>query len=358
MRNGIAFRRTPVGDKYVSEAMIEEGALIGGEASGHIIFRAYQNTGDGLLTSLIMCVVERERGLENLDDRVEYPSASCNIDTDAEGIKRFDDAEVKGFIEKHDKITGDFVKLPGIKDETATKLINDILLQLDSKAVQAVIKTMPVKIKLLALSKDIPESNMLLFISDRKICYENGDLKNLINKPGLLYEYVRVYSQDILDNFDNVMPTNPSQELIAFIVSDEKIDVELRKKVVAHYSNYIKISDFAQKYAEFILEGNSVSTSILWQFSAENIDTETKLQILTICNYGGVLPDNDRLKEYIMSLGESYKAMYDRKLKETRVSNTKENKQLLDFLKDNHLIISYHKAPKQEQYIAKIANVV
>ena len=99
-RNGITFRRTPVGDKYVSEAMIEEGALIGGEASGHIIFRAYQNTGDGLLTSLIMCVVERERGLENLDDRVEYPSASCNIDTDAEGIKRFDDAEVKEFIEK------------------------------------------------------------------------------------------------------------------------------------------------------------------------------------------------------------------------------------------------------------------
>ena len=99
-RNGISFRRTPVGDKYVSEAMIEEGALIGGEASGHLIFRAYQNTGDGLLTSLIMCVVERERGLENLDDRVEYPSASCNIDTDAEGIGRFDDEQVKSFIEK------------------------------------------------------------------------------------------------------------------------------------------------------------------------------------------------------------------------------------------------------------------
>lgn len=265
---------------------------------------------------------------------------------------------VKEFIEKHDKFTGNFVELPGIKDETATKLINDILLQLDSKAVQAAIKTMPVKTKLLALSKEIPESNMLLFVSHRKIWYENSDLKNLINKPKLLLEYVRAYAKDLLDNFGNVMPANLSQELIALIVSDKKIDVELRKKVVAHYSNYIKISGFAQKYAEFILEGNSVSTSILWQFSTENIDTETKLQILTICNYGGVLPDNARLKEYIMSLGESYKAMYDRKLKETRVSNTKENKQLLDFLKDNNLIISYHKAPKQEQYIAKIANVV
>ena len=255
-------------------------------------------------------------------------------------------------------VAGNFVELPGIKDETATKLINDILLQLDSKAVQAAIKTMPVKTKLLALSKEIPESNMLLFASHRKIWYENSDLKNLINKPKLLLEYVRAYAKDLLDNFGNVMPANLSQELIALIVSDKKIDVELRKKVVAHYSNYIKISGFAQKYAEFILEGNSVSTSILWQFSTENIDTETKLQILTICNYGGVLPDNARLKEYIMSLGESYKAMYDRKLKETRVSNTKENKQLLDFLKDNNLIISYHKAPKQEQYIAKIANVV
>lgn len=99
MRNGIAFRRTPVGDKYVSEAMAEEGAIIGGEASGHLIFRAYQNTGDGLLTSLIMCVVERERGLENLDDRVEYPTASCNIDTDSEGMARFASEEVRNFID-------------------------------------------------------------------------------------------------------------------------------------------------------------------------------------------------------------------------------------------------------------------
>lgn len=98
-RNGISFLRTPVGDKYVSEAMLREGALIGGEASGHLIFRAYQNTGDGLLTSLLMCVIERERGIENLDDRVEYPSASCNIDTDAEGVEKFRDEEIARFLE-------------------------------------------------------------------------------------------------------------------------------------------------------------------------------------------------------------------------------------------------------------------
>lgn len=112
-RNGIAFLRTPVGDKYVSEAMLREGALIGGEASGHLIFRAYQNTGDGLLTSLLMCVIERERGIENLDDRVEYPSASCNIDTDAEGIEKFRDEEIARFLEaEREGVAGRIIARP------------------------------------------------------------------------------------------------------------------------------------------------------------------------------------------------------------------------------------------------------
>ena len=42
--------RTPVGDRNVFEAMEREDAAIGGEQSGHIIFRDLATTGDGLLT--------------------------------------------------------------------------------------------------------------------------------------------------------------------------------------------------------------------------------------------------------------------------------------------------------------------
>ena len=42
---------TGVGDRYVNEGMQKTGAVIGGEQSGHIIFREYNSTGDGTLTS-------------------------------------------------------------------------------------------------------------------------------------------------------------------------------------------------------------------------------------------------------------------------------------------------------------------
>ncbi len=49
---GIQLHRTKVGDRYVAEAMRYNGALIGGEQSGHIIFRERATTGDGLITTL------------------------------------------------------------------------------------------------------------------------------------------------------------------------------------------------------------------------------------------------------------------------------------------------------------------
>jgi phosphoglucosamine mutase len=49
---GIRYEKTAVGDKYVWENMRENGHIIGGEQSGHIIFSKYANTGDGLLTAI------------------------------------------------------------------------------------------------------------------------------------------------------------------------------------------------------------------------------------------------------------------------------------------------------------------
>jgi phosphoglucosamine mutase len=49
---GISVSATKVGDRYVLEEMIEEGAVLGGEQSGHLIFRRHATTGDGLLTAV------------------------------------------------------------------------------------------------------------------------------------------------------------------------------------------------------------------------------------------------------------------------------------------------------------------
>ena len=64
---GITMLRTPVGDKYVLEEMLRQGAVLGGEQSGHVIFSEFATTGDGLLTALRVLNVVRESG-KNLDE--------------------------------------------------------------------------------------------------------------------------------------------------------------------------------------------------------------------------------------------------------------------------------------------------
>jgi phosphoglucosamine mutase len=59
---GIAVLETPVGDRYVLEEMVRSGAVLGGEQSGHIIFREHATTGDGLLTAVRFFSLARRKG--------------------------------------------------------------------------------------------------------------------------------------------------------------------------------------------------------------------------------------------------------------------------------------------------------
>ena len=53
-RAGIKVEITGVGDRYVLEKMLADDLLLGGEQSGHVIFRKFANTGDGILTALLL----------------------------------------------------------------------------------------------------------------------------------------------------------------------------------------------------------------------------------------------------------------------------------------------------------------
>lgn len=79
---GITMPRTAVGDKYVLEEMIRRGAALGGEQSGHIIFREYATTGDGMLTALqvLQTVTRAGSNLDELSkDLVVFPQLLVNV---------------------------------------------------------------------------------------------------------------------------------------------------------------------------------------------------------------------------------------------------------------------------------------
>ncbi|MDR3719878.1 MAG: phosphoglucosamine mutase [Bryobacteraceae bacterium] len=80
--DGIELIRTNVGDKYVLEEMLRSDLPLGGEQSGHVIFREFATTGDGLLTALrvIERAEETGRSLDELTaDFHIYPQRLVNV---------------------------------------------------------------------------------------------------------------------------------------------------------------------------------------------------------------------------------------------------------------------------------------
>ncbi len=82
-RSGIRMLRAPVGDKYVLEEMQKSGAILGGEQSGHIIFRDGEaTTGDGLLTALRVLEIVGRSGKplnELVADLKVFPQTIKNV---------------------------------------------------------------------------------------------------------------------------------------------------------------------------------------------------------------------------------------------------------------------------------------
>jgi phosphoglucosamine mutase len=71
---------TAVGDRYVLEALQREGAVLGGEQSGHIIYLRDHVTGDGLAAGLLLCAALKGRRLSEVASVFErWPQAKENV---------------------------------------------------------------------------------------------------------------------------------------------------------------------------------------------------------------------------------------------------------------------------------------
>lgn len=78
----VEYEKTAVGDKYVYENMQQNGYRLGGEQSGHIIFKKYATTGDGILTAIKMMEVmlEKKTTLSELASPFKvYPQVLTNV---------------------------------------------------------------------------------------------------------------------------------------------------------------------------------------------------------------------------------------------------------------------------------------
>ncbi|WP_202839053.1 phosphoglucosamine mutase [Luteimonas saliphila] len=94
---GIGFLRTKVGDRYVHQALLEHGGILGGEASGHLLCLDRATTGDGIISALQVLEVLRRCGTtlqQALAGVRKLPQKTVNVryangakPAEAEGVK-------------------------------------------------------------------------------------------------------------------------------------------------------------------------------------------------------------------------------------------------------------------------------
>jgi len=108
-REGIAYEKTAVGDKYVYENMSANGHCLGGEQSGHIIFSKHATTVDGILTSLkvMEVILEKKQPLTKLAAEVEiYPQVLKNVKV-KDKLAAQEDPEVKAQVARVSESLGE-----------------------------------------------------------------------------------------------------------------------------------------------------------------------------------------------------------------------------------------------------------
>lgn len=105
---GFTLYQAQVGDKHVLQAMLQHGAWLGGEPSGHVIFLRHHCTGDGLLTALQLLHIMGETRLpltELAQVMHKYPQVLLNVK-----IRQRQDPlgspQVQAAVEKAEKILG------------------------------------------------------------------------------------------------------------------------------------------------------------------------------------------------------------------------------------------------------------
>ncbi len=132
---GIAYDKTSVGDKYVYENMVATGNMIGGEQSGHIIFKEYATTGDGMLTGIKMLevMIAKNQTLGELASPVVfYPQVLKNVRVKSKPDAQ-NDPDVQAAVDKVSKELGDDGRI--LVRESGTEPVIRVMVEAGSDAV-------------------------------------------------------------------------------------------------------------------------------------------------------------------------------------------------------------------------------
>ena len=122
-KDGITLIRTDIGDKYVIAKIEEDELSLGGEKSGHIIFRELSTTGDGIIAGIKIAELVKKSGkkLSELCDSEMFPQVNIDcIVTDK--VRIINNEQVQNEINKQEKYLGEDARIMVRMSGTESKI--------------------------------------------------------------------------------------------------------------------------------------------------------------------------------------------------------------------------------------------
>lgn len=282
---------------------------------------------------------------------------------------------VKNHLKTARTITGAFVGLEGIKEETPIALITNILRDLTPDEITTISATLPPEIAAITElnAADIDDENLSEFVSSGKIKYSDIDFGPLYKKPKTLREYLKKHESNIMNNFDNFFlkalpisttqqvsehgmiinktiysPRPNAQSMIAAVIECKGISVSMKQTLIEKCFRIIKIEEYERSYANYIInEKQPVPSKILWQFTAVTSISESDKKTILIQCIDQIDPTTElaQYRDYFKTLGDDWFKVYET-TEELRVEQTSENENLLTKLKDKKLL-TYRRSNKK-----------
>ncbi len=141
-----------------------------------------------------------------------------------------------------------------------------------------------------------------------------------------------------------------SQKIISMVLDCQDVDNAIKKLLIEKCVEIIKIDKYASIYSDYIIKNRqSVPAKILWQFTNVNMSSEDKLEILSLCNYGGEKVDTKKIQSYLISINASFSTLYNQN-KKVKLQKTEKITTLLNKLREKGLIKNYSKVRNKEEY--------
>ena len=290
---------------------------------------------------------------------------------------------VKTYLIRHKKIDGKFIE--GEKgSENHTKFLQALVCNVTATEIDDIAKTMSVDCPVTLLTKtEVADDVLAAFIGAGKVKFENTDLTTICSKPKSLCAYLKKHDAKITENldafFDCALPQQNTQTvqvskningiqqrvneqqisysekananaIIAAVLACIGTNAKTKKFLVEKCAPIIQISGHEKIYSDFIInERGIVSADVLWQFASSTISANEKLTILDHCNYGGILRNAQKIKAFLLSVGEPYTELFGNK-KNARIEINDNTGKLLPVLKEVNLIVHFRKSPSRDEY--------